>query len=118
METLPSVTIRTSGCKLNQYESMGMLEQLKKSGYRLVSSDQKSDIVIFNTCTVTQRTDQRILKMVRSLARKQPETRIIIAGCGAQRDRDEFLKLLNVRAVLGNREKNQIAEYVQPSSHQ
>lgn len=113
METLPSVTIRTSGCKLNQYESMGMLEQLEKSGYRVVSPDQKSDIVIFNTCTVTQRTDQRILKMVRSLARKQPETRIIITGCGAQRDRDEFLKLLNVRAVLGNREKNQIAEYVQ-----
>lgn len=113
MENPPSVSIRTFGCKLNQYESMGMLEQLEKSGLRVVPPDQKSDIVIINTCTVTQRTDQRTLKLVRALARQQPDSRILIIGCSAQRQKNEFLKLFNVRAVLGNREKNHIAEYVQ-----
>jgi threonylcarbamoyladenosine tRNA methylthiotransferase MtaB len=91
---------------------MGMQEELENAGYRIVSSAERSDIMILNTCTVTERTDRRSLKIIRKIARQQPETLIIVAGCGAQKNHGAFLKISRVRAIIGNREKNRITEYV------
>lgn len=91
---------------------MGMQEELENAGYRIVTSGEESDVVIFNTCTVTERTDRRLLKMIRKIAKQPSETLIIVAGCGAQNSHSEYLKIPAVRAIIGNREKNRIAEFV------
>jgi threonylcarbamoyladenosine tRNA methylthiotransferase MtaB len=106
------VSILTLGCKLNQYESMGMSEQLKNAGYVLTDPKDGADVYIINTCTVTGKTDRRSRHAVRRVLKWNPEARIIVTGCGVQRDPGEFVDLPNVRVVAGNREKMHIQELV------
>ncbi len=110
METIIRVAIRTFGCKLNQYESMGLQEALENAGFSVVSHLEAADFYIINTCTVTGRTDRRSRQATRQALQVNPAAGIIITGCGAQRDFQEFAKMTNVRAVIGNREKNRISE--------
>ncbi|MBN1296636.1 tRNA (N(6)-L-threonylcarbamoyladenosine(37)-C(2))-methylthiotransferase MtaB [bacterium] len=106
------VAIKTLGCKLNQYESMGMQESLEHAGCIIVSADDDADIYIVNSCTVTGKTDRRSRHATLQLHRLHPDARIIVTGCGAQRDSHEFSGLPGVHAVLGNREKNRIIDFV------
>ncbi len=107
-----SVAIKTLGCKLNQYESMGIREELEHSGFRVVSPWEPADVYIINTCTVTGQTDRRSRKAVRHVLKINPEARIIVTGCGAQRDQTMWTDIPHVSAVIGNIEKNSISLYV------
>lgn len=107
-----SVAIKTLGCKLNQYESMGIREELEHSGFRVVSPWEPADVYIINTCTVTGQTDRRSRKAVRHVLKINPEARIIVTGCGAQRDQTMWTDIPHVNAVIGNVEKNSISLYV------
>jgi len=91
---------------------MGMQEALESAGFTIVGSRAPADICIINTCTVTGKTDRRSRQAARQATRINPDAKIIITGCGAQRDVREFSEIPGVMAVLGNREKQQIAGYV------
>ncbi len=102
----------TLGCKLNQYESMGIEESLENAGYRIVSRFQGADYYIVNTCTVTGKTDRRSRHAVRRILKWNPHAKIVVTGCGAQRDASEFRDLPNVILIAGNREKNRIVDLI------
>ncbi|MCD4653392.1 tRNA (N(6)-L-threonylcarbamoyladenosine(37)-C(2))-methylthiotransferase MtaB [bacterium] len=106
------IAIKTLGCKLNQYESMGMQEKLEATGYIIVGHREKADIYIINSCTVTGKTDRRSRHAARQVLKWNPDALIIVTGCGAQRDFQEFSDIPRIRAIIGNREKNHIDEYV------
>jgi threonylcarbamoyladenosine tRNA methylthiotransferase MtaB len=106
------IAIKTLGCKLNQYESMGIREALEHSGFQVVQAREFADIYIINTCTVTGKTDRRSRKATRHVLTLNPQAKIIVTGCGAQRDKRMWTKIPNVFAVIGNREKNNIVRYV------
>lgn len=98
------------GCKVNSYESNIMQEDLIKNGFILGSKDD-SDIFIVNTCTVTNTSDNKSLKMIRKLKRDYPKAIIVAVGCLPQVNSD-VVKNLGVEIILGNVGKSNISKYI------
>ncbi len=102
--------IYTLGCKVNTYESNVMRDKLINNGF--IESDEKNaDIYIINTCTVTNTSDNKSLKVVRQCLRDYPDKIIIVTGCMTQVSSD-LLDSLNVSIVLGNVGKSKIVDYI------
>lgn len=106
--------IITLGCKVNIYESEYMLESLLASGY--IYNADKPDIIIINTCSVTNNADVKSKKMVRRAKRENPNSIIFVCGCSTQNNQEEY-KNMGIDILLGNKEKSQIvnllANYLQ-----
>lgn len=73
----------TLGCKVNQYETNGMIQQLLKQGYEIVEFTEKADIYIINTCTVTSMSDKKSRQMIRRTKDLNPNSIVIAVGCYA-----------------------------------
>ncbi len=87
----------TLGCRLNAYESEAMKELSARAGLR--------DAVVVNTCAVTGEAMRKARQEIRRLRRENPGARLIVTGCGAQVDPEEFSAMAEVDAVIGNAEK-------------
>lgn len=101
--------IITLGCKVNTYESEFMLENLLHSGY--IYNEEKPDIIIINTCSVTNMADKKSRKMVRRARRENKNAILVVAGCSAQNDSDEY-ENMGIDILIGNREKSKIVELI------
>lgn len=101
--------IITLGCKVNTYESEFMLESLKNSGF--VYNEEESDIIIINTCSVTNMADSKSLKTVRRMKRENPNSIIVVAGCSSQNNQDRY-KELGIDILIGNKEKSKIVSLI------
>jgi threonylcarbamoyladenosine tRNA methylthiotransferase MtaB len=112
MNLQPKVKFITLGCKVNQYETQGMREALKKAGAVSVAARQEEavDVVVVNTCTVTAEADKENRYWIRRARREHPQARIIVTGCGVERNRADYERLAEVDMVLMNHEKAAIAE--------
>lgn len=104
--------IYTLGCKVNTYESNVMSDILKKDGYIEVSTKEECDICIINTCTVTNTSDHKSMKMIRQARKNHPNAMIAVVGCLSQIKKEELLKIDGVVIVLGNKGKSRIHEYI------
>jgi len=102
------IALVTLGCKVNQCESAGLAERLRRMGHTLVGFDAEADVCIVNTCTVTARTDFQSRQWIRRAARRNPSAPVIVTGCYAQVAPDLLKTLPNVRIVAGNAEKELI----------
>ena len=108
----------TLGCKVNQYETNAMAQKFLEKGYKVVeenneNSEEKPDICIINTCTVTNMSDRKSRQMLRRMKEKNPDTIVIAVGCYAQVAKEELSKIPEIDLVLGNNEKVEIVEYVE-----
>lgn len=101
--------IITLGCKVNTYESEYMLEELLKSGY--FYNEEKPEIVIINTCSVTNIADNKSLKIVRRVKREHPDSILVVCGCSVQNDSTKYQEL-DIDILLGNREKSKIVALI------
>jgi threonylcarbamoyladenosine tRNA methylthiotransferase MtaB len=95
----------TFGCKVNQYESQALRERMAARGMAEVDADTGADLVVINTCTVTETATAEARRTVRRLARRFPFSEITVTGCAADSHRDEFLGLPGVRRVVSHDEK-------------
>ena len=114
------VFIHTLGCKVNQYESEAMLEQLSSAGFTPCSSAAEGDVILINSCTVTATSDQKV-RQVRHRARRQnPHAVIVLTGCMPQAFPEESASLLDADIVLGNSNRSSLLADLQHffSSHQ
>jgi threonylcarbamoyladenosine tRNA methylthiotransferase MtaB len=102
-------SIVTFGCKVNQFESTAMAEMLNSIGYELTGSEE-ADLVVVNTCTVTQRADGEAISLFKSLKRLNPKATVVATGCLAQLAPDKLTGLVDL--VLGQREKASLIEYL------
>lgn len=107
------VAITTLGCKINQFESAAMTEQFEKAGYAIVPFNESADIYVVNSCTVTAKTDAETRRLIRRARRLNPQSRIVATGCYAQVTPGDLERMPEVDSVLGNREKQDIAELVE-----
>ena len=99
------------GCKVNSYESEFMKEQLIKNGY-IYSDDYKtSDIVIVNTCSVTNTADNKCKKMIRSVRRENSKCILMVCGCTSENNREK-LNELDIDIMIGNNEKSKVVELI------
>lgn len=76
--------ILTLGCKVNQYESQAMLEELCRSGFAPAETEEEADVVILNSCTVTAASDQKMRKLLHRARRKNPQALLVLTGCMPQ----------------------------------
>ena len=97
--------IITFGCKLNQYDSAVMEEELLASSLVKGESCRDADVVIINTCTVTARADSEARRWMRRVKRDNPGCRLLVTGCYAQRDPALLSKIPSVDAIFSNKEK-------------
>src|SRR4030042_3665233 len=107
---MTTISITQRGCKVNQFESEALMSALEQRGYGLVPFGEGADITIINTCTVTHRAYFQSRQMVRRAFRSNPNSLIIVTGCYLQVEPNAFIKMKEVRYLLGNGEKNQIPD--------
>jgi len=103
---------KTLGCKVNQYESELIADNLKEAGMLQVGAGSEADFCIINTCTVTGKASMQSRQAIRQMIRTCPGAHIIITGCYAQTEPDEIRKIKGVHEVVGNFEKNRISELI------
>lgn len=94
------------GCKTNQSDALGYAGVLQKVGWRESSDTDPADLVIVQTCTVTISADSQARQMVRRLKRENPQSKILLTGCYAQRSEKELSALPEVDYVIGNLNPN------------
>ena len=85
----------TLGCKVNQYETNAMAQKFLEKGYKVVeenneNQEEKPDICIINTCTVTNMSDRKSRQMLRRMKEKNPDTIVVAVGCYAQVEKEEL----------------------------
>ena len=98
------------GCKVNSYESNIMKENLEANGY-VQGSEDDSDIYIINTCTVTNTSDNKSLKIIRRVLRNHPNSITVACGCMTQVN-SVYLKEMDVKVIIGNKGKSKIVDYI------
>ncbi len=101
--------IITLGCKVNTYESEFMLECLTSSGY--LYDEKNPDIIIINTCSVTNNADSKSLKTVRRAKREHPNSIIVVCGCSSENNQAKYREL-GIDILLGNRKKSAIVDII------
>jgi threonylcarbamoyladenosine tRNA methylthiotransferase MtaB len=106
-------SVLTLGCKVNQYESQMIRDQLRAHGLRESTPEKSADIIVINTCTVTESAHAKSRKLVRSSRRKYPKAYLVVTGCCAQLPRDiTALKKLHPDAIVKNSEKEDFIRHV------
>lgn len=100
--------VLTLGCKVNQYESQAMREELLRHGYTLSSDKEKADVTVINTCTVTAVSDAKNRKLIRRIRRQNPNGIIVLTGCMPQAFPDETEAFSDCDIVLGNKERSRL----------
>ena len=107
-----TVAFLTLGCKVNSYETEGMRELFKKAGAEETEFDQKADVYIVNTCSVTNMADRKSRQMLHRAKKKNPEALIVAAGCYAQAAGEYLSQEEGIDLVIGNNNKAKIVEFV------
>ena len=104
--------ILTLGCKVNQYESQAMLEELCRSGFAPAETEEEADVVILNSCTVTAASDQKMRKLLHRARRKNPQALLVLTGCMPQAFPEEAAKLPEPDLVLGTSNRKELVPSV------
>lgn len=115
MSTYPhniTAEYHTLGCKLNFSETSAIGRALSERGVRRAAAGETPDIVVVNTCSVTETADKKGRSLIRRLAARYPQAAIVVTGCYAQLKPGEVASLPGVELVLGSGEKLKAAEYV------
>lgn len=107
-----SVGIVTLGCRVNQYESDSIMQELSKNGFTVKSPFDVCDFYIINTCSVTQESDRKSRQIIRRCISKNPLARVIVTGCYSQINPHRVKEIEGVDYVFGNNNKSEIAKRV------
>ena len=107
-----SIAFHTLGCKLNYSETSTISRLMEKEGYLKKDFDDKADVYVINTCSVTENADKECRQLVRRIQRKAPESLVVITGCYAQLKPKEIAEIPGVDLVLGAAEKFNLASHI------
>ncbi len=113
---VPAYYLENFGCRATQADGASLERQLQARGFRRCESPAHADIVILNTCTVTAAADHDARAAIRRAHRENPESKVLVTGCYAQRAPEEIAALPGVAWVVGNSHKHLVAEIVAETS--
>ncbi len=105
--------IETLGCKVNEYESAYYTSQLEEAGFLHVDDGQVADVIIINTCTVTNTAAAKSRRKVARLKRENPGAFVVMVGCMAQVTNAQTREALGVDLIVGASHKNELAQWIQ-----
>lgn len=101
------------GCKTNQYESNAIIQKFIESGYKLVNFEERADIYIVNTCTVTNISDRKSRQILRRAKQKNKDSILIVVGCYVQVAKERLEQIEDIDILLGNNEKKDVLKYLE-----
>ncbi len=107
-----SVAFHTLGCKLNFSESSTIARLFVEKGFKKVKFEEKADVYVINTCSVTENADKECRSIVRSALQQNEDAFIAVVGCYAQLKPDEISNIPGVDVVLGATEKFRLLNYI------
>lgn len=107
------VAIYTLGCKVNLYESEVIMNSFKKRGYEIVDFEDEADIVIINTCTVTNTSDKKSRNIIRQAVKKHENAVIVVMGCYSQVRSADIKEIDGVDIIIGNTKKSKVVSLVE-----
>ena len=110
---MKKVYFKTFGCRTNQFDTQVMISKL--NDFELSEDENSSDIVIVNSCTVTNGADASVRGYINSVKRKNPNVKVILAGCGSHSKGESLFEADKVFGVMGHSEKENINEILQRS---
>ena len=90
-----------------------MIKQFEQNSYNIVPFDERADIYVINTCTVTNMSDKKSRQYIRRARKKNKNAIIIATGCYVQVAKDEIKKIEGIDIIIGNNEKNKIIEIIE-----
>jgi threonylcarbamoyladenosine tRNA methylthiotransferase MtaB len=102
--------VENFGCRATQADGAALERQLAGCGMARAASAARADVVVLNTCTVTHSADQDARAAIRRVRRQNPDAKVVVTGCYAQRAPEEVAGLPGVSCVVGNSHKHQLAE--------
>lgn len=103
-------SVWTFGCRCNQADSAAIREGLCRHSMQESENHLDADLVVINTCTVTHRTDQQVRQAVRRLHRENPDARLVLTGCYAERDPETLAAIPGVSLVVGNAKRESLPQ--------
>ena len=109
---MKSVSFKTLGCRLNQYETDALVTRFHQAGYRIVDFSDPADITVINTCTVTNQSDHKSRNTINHAARKNPAGMVVVTGCMANNHKEQLEASDKITYVVDNRRKSQIVALV------
>lgn len=98
------------GCKVNAYETEAMQQQLQERGYEIVPFDDRADVYVINTCSVTNIADRKSRQMLHRARKENPQAVIVASGCYVQTAHDETGLAVDADIILGNDRKKDLAD--------
>lgn len=106
------VALFTVGCKLNQYETQAIAEELEECGFERIDFSQPAEIYVINTCTVTKESDYSSRQAIYRAHRRSPQAKIVVTGCYAQLEKEFLEKLPGVSLVVKQEEKGELVNRI------
>ncbi len=110
---MKTVAYHNLGCKVNSYEMDAMLQALQAQGYQLVPFEDKADIYIVNTCTVTNIADRKSRQMLHRAKKTNPEGIVVAVGCYVQSDTQTLEADSAVDLLIGNNKKKDLVKILE-----
>ena len=110
---MKTVAFHNLGCKVNAYEMDAMLQSLIQKGYQIVPFEEKADIYIVNTCTVTNIADRKSRQMLHKAKKTNPQAVVVAVGCYVQSDPSAAKAEEAVDLIIGNNKKKNIADILE-----
>src|SRR5699024_8311284 len=105
---MKKAALHNLGCKVNAYETEAMQQLLEKAGYEIVPFEEKADVYIVNTCTVTNIADRKSRQMLHRAKKQNPEALVVAAGCYVQAAEAELREDSAVDLLIGNNRKKDL----------
>lgn len=109
---MKKIAFHNLGCKVNAYETNAMIRQFEEHGFEIVPFDEKADIYVVNTCTVTSIADKKSRQMLHRAKRLNPDAAVVAVGCYVQADAQRALADEAIDIVIGNDLKHRAFELI------
>ena len=110
------IAFTTLGCKINQYETDVIRQDMASRGNTVVPFEAEADVYVINTCTVTAKSDYSCRQMIRAATRRGKGARVVVTGCYAETRPEEIRAIPGVETIIGNGGKLSIPDYLDPDS--
>lgn len=113
MEHGARIAFCTLGCKVNQNETEAFSGLFREKGYAIVDFEEKADVYVINTCTVTHLADRKSRQMIRRALKINPQAEVVVTGCYAQTNPEAIQKITGVSLIVGTNEKSRLVDLVE-----
>ncbi len=104
------IHLKTLGCRLNEAELETWAQAFQKAGHQITRQLEKAQLIILNSCAVTQDAARKSRQLIRRIHRDNPTAKLVVSGCYATLNEDEAAQLMGVDLIVSNKDKNQLVE--------